>query len=428
MDERKSILAGELQKWVSVRKIFPCGTLESKRGARGIVFYFRAYVLGKTNRFAIGNFDEQLPRNAIAPSRNGYSIEGAARAAAEMADKHQEYLEQGGYAAYLKEIDAAKEKERITAELELEKLKIHGGTLGALISSYVDYMIANGRASAHAVKTGTQKHIIDAHSQIAEKLAKDVTSDDIAAILRPIHLAGKGRMANKIRSYLHAAFQVALEAKYNPSLPQQLIAYELTFNPVSIVGENTEANRADKNPLDGYEMKKYWKLLDAEVKPMRQAALKLHLLLGAPRIIQLVRLTKKDVREDYLILQDLKGKSRAARPYYLPLTDLIREQLHILHSASDEWVLSTNGHQHLDPTTLSDWAQDAVKNEIDAFTLKRTRSGVETLLASLKVSGEIRGYLQSHGIGGVQDKHYNAYDFLDEKKEALLKLEQFLTA
>ncbi|AUZ06315.1 putative integrase [Vitreoscilla sp. C1] len=428
MNERERILAGELQKWVSVRKIFPCGTLESKRGAKGIVFYFRAYVGGKTNRFAVGSFDEQLPRNAIAPSRKGYSIEGAARAAAAMADKHQEYLEKGGYAAYLKEVSIEKEAIRIAEQLETERFKINGGTLNGLMDAYIDYLTANGRASAQSVCMAIRKHIIDAHPELIAKFAKDISSDDIANIIRPIHLDGKGRTANKIRSYLHAAFQIALEAKYNPSLPQQLIAFELTINPVSIVGQNSDANRADKNPLDGGEMKQYWQLLNHVAHPRKQAALKLHLLLGAPRIIQLVRLNHKDVREEYLILQDLKGKSRAPRPYYLPITDLIREQLDILQGDSDQWVLSTDEVNHLEPTTLSHWAKFAVGDEIENFTLKRTRSGVETLLASLKISGEIRGYLQSHGIGGVQDKHYNAYDFLDEKRDALLKLERFLTA
>ena len=54
------------------------------------------------------------------------------------------------------------------------------------------------------------------------------------------------------------------------------------------------------------------------------------------------------------------------------------------------------------------------------------RSGVETLLASLGVSKEIRGRLQSHGISGVQDRHYNAYEYMKEKEDALVLLFQYL--
>ena len=44
---------------------------------------------------------------------------------------------------------------------------------------------------------------------------------------------------------------------------------------------------------------------------------------------------------------------------------------------------------------------------------------METALASVKVSKEIRGHLQSHGLTGVQAKHYDGHDYEDEKREAL---------
>jgi hypothetical protein len=42
------------------------------------------------------------------------------------------------------------------------------------------------------------------------------------------------------------------------------------------------------------------------------------------------------------------------------------------------------------------------------------------------VPKEIRAQLQSHGLGGVQDKHYLHDEFHDEKVAALLKLKQLL--
>jgi hypothetical protein len=60
--------------------------------------------------------------------------------------------------------------------------------------------------------------------------------------------------------------------------------------------------------------------------------------------------------------------------------------------------------------------------EIEAFQTKRLRSGVETLLARLKVPKEIRGHLQSHGISGVQARYYDGHDYIDEKRAALMLL------
>lgn len=52
---------------------------------------------------------------------------------------------------------------------------------------------------------------------------------------------------------------------------------------------------------------------------------------------------------------------------------------------------------------------------------------METALASARVSQEIRGRLQSHGIAGVQARHYDGHDYMDEKREALETLFKLLT-
>jgi hypothetical protein len=83
------------------------------------------------------------------------------------------------------------------------------------------------------------------------------------------------------------------------------------------------------------------------------------------------------------------------------------------------------GTTHISATTLSGWAQAAATG-IPDFEAKRLRSGVETLLASAGVSDESRGRLQSHGISGVQDRHFNAYDYMPQKREALNTLLQLL--
>jgi hypothetical protein len=43
------------------------------------------------------------------------------------------------------------------------------------------------------------------------------------------------------------------------------------------------------------------------------------------------------------------------------------------------------------------------------------------MLASLKVSRDIRAQLQSHGLSGVQQRHYDRHDYLAEKRDGLEK-------
>jgi hypothetical protein len=92
------------------------------------------------------------------------------------------------------------------------------------------------------------------------------------------------------------------------------------------------------------------------------------------------------------------------------------------------FALSTDGGTtHLSASTFSDWASAAAVG-IPDFAAKRIRSGVETVLASLKVSKDDRGRLQSHGITGVQARHYDGHEYTDEKRDALVKLFRFLEA
>ena len=78
-------------------------------------------------------------------------------------------------------------------------------------------------------------------------------------------------------------------------------------------------------------------------------------------------------------------------------------------------------------TTLSNWAVDAAVT-IPGFATKRIRSGVETILAGARISTEIRGRLQSHGITGVQARHYDGHDYIEEKRHALETLFNLLEA
>lgn len=56
------------------------------------------------------------------------------------------------------------------------------------------------------------------------------------------------------------------------------------------------------------------------------------------------------------------------------------------------------------------------------FTMGDLRRTVETRLAEAGVSLEVRAQLQSHGLGGVQSRHYDRADYLVQKRGALQQL------
>lgn len=127
-------------------------------------------------------------------------------------------------------------------------------------------------------------------------------------------------------------------------------------------------------------------------------------------------------------MHDPKGRTgQRARTHVVPLTNVARIALEQCRAPGEFAFTSDSGKTHLTGTTLSAWAQAAAAEAgLANFQAKQIRSGVETLLASAGVSSDIRGRLQSHGISGIQNRHYNAYEYLPEKLQALEKLIELL--
>lgn len=301
-------------------------------------------------------------------------------------------------------------------------------TLRAMLLAYCDHLETLGRRSHADARSLFSGHVFAPWPRIAEQPARLTTDEQVADMMRRLHKAGKARTANKLRSYMRAAFQVAKSVRSDPKISETFKPFNITSNPAADTVPDSTANASAKNPLTADEMRAYWRAIRS-VPGVRGACLRLHLLSGGQRIEQLVKLRTRDIKPALITLFDPKGRpGKPARVHPVPLVPLAEEALLSAHPEG-EFALSTDGGKtHIHATTLSKWAQEAAKDaRIAGFQAKRIRSGVETLLASRKVSREDRGRLQSHGIGGVQDTSYDAHDYMDEKRSALTLLCQVVT-
>lgn len=249
--------------------------------------------------------------------------------------------------------------------------------------------------------------------------AGEVNQDQVLDMLRLLVQAGKGRTANKLRTYLRAAYQCAIDARVTATIPVAFKAYGVTNNPVAQTKRDARFDRADKRPLDLDEMRAYWRLIE-KAPGIRGRRLRLHLLTGAQRIDQLARLRWTDVRADTITIYDAKGgPSQGARTHKAPLIRTAARDTQAFERVGDFVLSTTEGRKPISGTTLTGWAQALVGEAIEGFQLKRVWSGVETLLASNGIGRDIRGQLQSHGLAGVQARHYDGHDYMTEKQRAL---------
>lgn len=408
----------------TITKIKPTGALQARKQAnKSVALYWRYSIGNASERVLIGVYDSSASPKSLEPTDKGYSIAAAVQAAQVLAQAHHKNRAIGGRPAL---IAAQAEAKRIATEgeakaqqlIEVAELQAAKYTLKYLLLHYCDHLETLGRSAHKDARSIFKLHIFEAWPKIAALPANQVTGEQVADMMRRVLELGKGRTANKLRSYVRAAYQTARASRSKASIPLHFKAYGVTTNPAGDTEPDESSNKADKRPLSADELRSYWQ--NIKIMPgFIGGILRLHLLTGGQRIEQLVCLLTSNVTGSTITLFDSKGRpGKAPRPHTVPLIPLAAAAL-LECKPQGAYAISTDGGKtHLSAITMSHWAGAAAAGITD-FQTKRIRSGVETLLAAARVSTEIRGRLQSHGISGVQARHYDGHDYMDEKRQAL---------
>ena len=386
--------------------------------------------------------------------RAGYTL---AKARARFSELEALRREQGNPLEYERGQADAEAAERRRAELERAKQ----GTLGELLDAYSEKLEREGKRSVRDVTYAFRKHVRDAVPDLLDRKAAEITPADIHRILSRIVAAGHTRQVNKTRSMLLSAFNYAAMAAYDPRRQDGAAAFGIAFNPVTLTKRVEQFERAGDRVLSSSELAAYWRHLDQVPSAVVRGFLRVAMLLGGQRVAQLARLREPDIDPEAGIirLQDSKGRSGIPRDHLLPLTKRVKEILEAVAvtkggketpdavpvskgvkksvktvsqvEGPTDWIFSSNGRSSLRPETVSvavvTYSAWLVKNaKVKPFSARDLRRTCETRLAELGISKDIRAQLLSHGISGVQAKHYDRYSYLKEKREALGHWEAYL--
>lgn len=304
-------------------------------------------------------------------------------------------------------------------------------TLEDLMQAYAEWKKMSGKIThAHKVTITTRLYVTKNNPEIAKKPACECTPADMAALIRPIHDRGKITSASRFRSMLSAAFQAALQAPYDPMMPQNMLGFDVMANPTLALPAIRTAPRQQIMTQD--ELGKYGATILAG-RGISYQCLSLSLLAGGQRPLQVSRVTDDDyVREDgVLLIHDPKGKRQIPRLNFLPLApytkNLIAQWLDNGRPIQHPIWFSVDGQTHMLVTSLSRQCTRVCQSlGFMHIQLRDVRRTVETEMARLGVSKDLRAHILSHGLGGIQDRHYDRYDRIDEKRQALEMWEKHL--
>lgn len=435
----KEIQAVKPGEWLSDGGARGGGALVFYGGKSGVILcYFRSTLPnGKRDTMPIGQFDNS--------GRDGMTLAQARAKAGELSKLYQSGVKdlRAHFAAELAAKEAAQrdaEAAAVASAKEAEERNKY--TLRRLCDAYADHLEAQGKVkSAAAVRSSIKCHV---PAEDGATPAREVTALQIAAMVRKVREAGKERAAGILRSYLGSAFNCAKRAPFDSAMPADLIGFAIEHNPVEAIP--AIAVRAGDRTLNAAELQAYIKVLGNDLPDQ---ALHLALMAGGQRMAQLLRAKVSDYDPDTrtLRLWDTKGRRRQAREHLLPLAPhaaaLVARLVKRAQEREEErakaegraadvaglWLFSSHGKVPVTETTIAHRVkQIASSMKGESFDLRDIRRTVETMLAGLGISKDIRAQLLSHGIAGVQAAHYDRHAYTDEKRAALVAWEKRLTA
>lgn len=381
-------------------------------GTRTFLLCYVAKATGRERRMAIGRFGK-------APALSVAAALERAKALRHRVDMGEDPWADGKAA-------------RAVAEAERQA---KDATLGNLLEAYCEALERARKPSAAGVRRELRSTLETPFPSLWKRQASLVTLEDLVKPLNRLTRDGKHRQAQKTRSYIRAAYTMAAGAAANAAVSDLFepftklpnIGRDLaTIEAPGVSADSPEALEDDgKRALTQPELTAYWQRIRA-LDDAGGALLRFHLLTGAQRAAQLSRLTTAHVTGGTLTLLDGKGRRSKPRRHTLPLLPEAQDALEAMRGDAGPYLFTLDGGRtgagyHALRRKVGEVAQAMVDagETTQTFTPGELRITVETRLQAAGVSQEIRAHLQSHGLGGIQNKHYAKHDFAAEKLAAL---------
>lgn len=340
------------------------------------------------------------------------------------------------------------ERERAVAEQRRREEEAKG-SVEQLFDAYVLSLEKAGKISASEVRRSLEA---DALSVLGKHTkAKDVRPQDIRLVLHRIIKRGAPIQANRLRSYLSAAFSYGIAHDNDPRQVEADVLFFLQYNPVRDVPKAVKHEAPGERDLSPKEIRAFWQALTARrASPIHALALKLTLATAGQRITQVLRAEWEHIDIDRGIWDVPARMTKSGKPHVVPLASLsveILKELQVFTGGGPLLFPKQRAANEATPeaapeatpdTSLSQTVRRLHKIETKhavsegrepkfaAFVPRDLRRTAKTRMGEIGLSKEIRDRLQGHALNDVSSRHYDRYDYLDEKRQAMEAWDRYL--
>jgi integrase len=299
------------------------------------------------------------------------------------------------------------------------------GTVTDLFEGYVASLKAAGKPSWKEAEKGLNK-IADTLGR--NRLAREIESEEIVELIRPIYERGARATADHVRSYIHSAYSWGMKSDndYRNTSPRR---FRIPFNPAA--GIPTEPKVQGTRWLNEDEFVQLYRWLecpDTPVHPSYARAVQLIMLTGQ-RVEEIARLRidQWDAAEKIIDW----SKTKNLQPHAVPVPSLAAELMESIKPNEFGWFFPS----------AKDPSKPVSHGSLDAFVWRQRDRGVvpyatnrdlrrtfKTLAGKAGVSKEIRDRLQNHALQDVSSKNYDRWNYMPEKRAGMAKWDKFVRA
>ncbi|MDB5498762.1 MAG: integrase [Phenylobacterium sp.] len=292
------------------------------------------------------------------------------------------------------------------------------GTVADLFEAYVAHL-----KSAEKPSWSDAKKSLDNVAAIlgGNRLARQVTPEEVLGVLRPIYERGKPSMADHVRSYIRSAYSwgIKSELDYRTAAPRR---FKIVANPAG--GIPTEPKVAGTRWLKEDEFVQLYRWLehpDSPVHPPYTRAVRVLMLTGQ-RVEEIAGLHKDQWVAKEKIIDWSKTKN--GKPHAIPVPDLAAELIGSIIPNKYGWFFPSAKDPSMPVsagTLYSFMWRQRDRGVIPVVTNRDLRRTWKTLAGKAGVSKEIRDRLQNHTLQDVSSKSYDRWNYMPEKRAGMKK-------
>lgn len=301
------------------------------------------------------------------------------------------------------------------------------GSVAELVERYLADLERRGGRTVHTTRNLFARDLLPA---IGSMPAAEVQPAHIQEVLhRPLN-RGARVQAEKLRDQINTVFRFGLSYDLTPAAAGDTVRFNLDRNPVDKIPIDRGARRGTRDRvLSWAEIRTLWH--SRRIAAPYRLQLQLLLATGGPRSMEIVGLPIKEINFNERRLEippsRVKQKPEQTRWNIIPLTDLALELIdtaYALVGRQGPFLFPARGLGSADKPQGAGTLPNAVsalcaEGEMEKFTPHDLRRTFKTLGGELGISKEHRDRVQGHMDSDISSRHYDRYDYLPEKREAL---------